>query len=319
MPTNTLTDKPAKKVNKNSWSFDFKRNWAVYILFVPVLLYEIILHYIPMFGIIMAFEDYNVIDGYFKSPFVGLKHFIDLFSGEEFLTALRNTIAIAVLKGTIGFVAPIIFALFLSLVHHKLFKRSVQTMSYLPNFVAAVVVASLFTQFLAKDGPLTLLLTHFGLENQNWLANNNIPVFWFLYLFMGIWQSVGWGSIMYVASISQISGDLHEAAAIDGATRLQRLTKITLPNIMPMIVMMLVINIGISFSAGFDSILLLYMPSTYNVADTVYTYTYRMAFGGGITNYSLSAASGLFQSVVGTILLVVSNKLSRKLSDTSLF
>ena len=319
MSAKTAAKTPARKLNRNSWSFDFKKNWAVYIMFIPVLLYEIVLHYIPMFGIIMAFEDYNVSDGYFGSPFVGFKHFIDLFSGAEFLTALRNTVAIAVLKGTIGFLAPIVFALLLSLVHHKLFKRSVQTLSYLPNFVAAVVVASLFTQFLAKDGPLTLLLTKFGLENQNWLANGDIPVFWFLYLFMGIWQSVGWGPIMYVAAISQVSGDLHEAAALDGASRLQRLMKITLPNIMPMIVMMLVINIGISFSAGFDSILLLYMPSTYNVADTVYTYTYRMAFGGGITNYSLSAASGLFQSVVGTILLVVSNKLSKKLSDTSLF
>lgn len=304
---------------KKSWAFDFKKNWALYIMFVPVLVYEIVLHYIPMFGIIMAFEDYNVIDGYFGSPWVGFKHFIDLFTGEQFMTALRNTICIALIKCTIGFFPSIIFAFLLSLLHHKGFKRTVQTFSYLPNFVAAVVVASLVMQFLAKDGPLTLLLSKFGLENQNWLANNKIPVFWIIYLLMGVWQSVGWGSIMYVAAISQVSGDLHEAAAIDGATRLQRLFKITLPNIMPMIIMMLVLNVGLSFSTGFDSILLLYMPSTYNVADTVYTYTYRMAFGGGTTNYSLSAASGLFQSVVGTALLILSNSLSRKLSSTSLF
>lgn len=313
------TAEPTRRLNKKSWAFDFRKNWAVYILFIPVLVYEIVLHYIPMFGVLMAFEDYNVIDGYFHSPWVGMKNFIDLFSGEAFPTALRNTVAIALIKGTLGFAAPILFALFLSLVRHRRFKRTVQTMSYLPNFVASVVVASLFLQFLDKNGPLTLLLTKFGFENQNWFANNQIPVFWFLYLFMGIWQSVGWGSIMYVAAISQISGDLHEAAAIDGATRLQRLIKITLPNIMPMIMMMLVLNIGLSFSTGFDSILLLYMPSTYNVADTIYTYTYRMAFGGGISNYSLSAASGLFQSIVGTVLLVVSNTLSKKLSDTSLF
>lgn len=304
---------------KKSWSFDFKKNWAIYVMFIPVLVYEIVLHYIPMFGIIMAFEDYNVIDGYFGSPFVGFKHFIDLFTGEEFMTALRNTVCIAIIKSTLGFIAPILFAMLLSLLHHKGYKRTVQTFSYLPNFVAAVVVASLVIQFLAKDGPLTLLFTKFGAENQNWLANNNIPVFWLIYLFMGIWQTIGWGSIMYVAAISQVSGDLHEAAAIDGATRLQRLTKITLPNIMPIIIMMLVVNVGMSFSAGFDSILLLYMPSTYNVADTVYTYTYRMAFSGGTTNYSLSAASGLFQSIVGTVLLVASNYVSRKLSDTSLF
>lgn len=205
------------------------------------------------------------------------------------------------------------------MLHHKRYKRTVQTMSYLPNFVAAVVVANLVIQFLAKDGPLTMLLTHFGAENQNWLANDKIPVFWIIYLFMGVWQSLGWGSIMYVASIATVSGDLHEAAAIDGATRLQRITKITLPCIMPMIIMMFVLNIGLSFSTGFDSILLLYMPSTYNVADTVYTYTYRMAFGGGNANYALSAASGLFQSVVATVLLVGSNTLSKKLTETSLF
>lgn len=140
-----------------------------------------------------------------------------------------------------------------------------------------------------------------------------------IYLFMGIWQSVGWGSIMYVASIATVSGDLQEAAALDGATRLQRMFKITLPCIRPMIMMMMVLNIGLSFSTGFDNILLLYMPSTYEVSDTVYTYTYRMAFGGGSTNYALSAASGLFQSVIGTILLIGSNALSKKFTDSSLF
>ena len=273
-----------------------------------------------MFGIVMAFEDYNVVDGYFHSPWVGMKHFIDLFSGEDFLQALRNTVVIGLMKCTIGFVAPIIFALILSLINSKKFKRIAQTMSYMPNFVAAVIVCSLFTQFLAKDGPLTLLLTRlFGAENQNWFANDKAPVFWIIYTLMGIWQGIGWGSIMYVAAISQVSGDLHEAAAIDGATRLQRLFKITLPNILPMIMMMFVIGIGTAFVAGYDNILLLYMPSTYNVSDTVFTYTYRQAFGGGASNYSLSAASGLFQSVVSTVLLVGSNALSRKVGGSSLF
>ena len=305
---------------RRSWKTELKRDWVVYLLFVPIIVYEIVLHYLPMFGIVMAFEDYNVVDGYFHSPWVGMKHFIDLFSGEDFLQAIRNTVVIGLLKCTIGFIAPIIFALMLSLINSKKFKRTAQTMSYLPNFVAAVIVCSLFTQFLAKDGPLTLLLTKlFGAENQNWFANDQAPAFWIIYTIMGIWQSIGWGSIMYVAAISQVSGDLHEAAAIDGATRLQRLFKITLPNILPMIMMMFVINIGTAFVAGYDNILLLYMPSTYNVSDTVYTYTYRQAFGGGNSNYSLSAASGLFQSLVGTVLLVSSNALSRKVGGNSLF
>lgn len=305
---------------RRSWKTELKRDWVVYLLFVPIIVYEVVLHYLPMFGIVMAFEDYSVTDGYFHSPWVGLKHFIDLFSGEDFLQAIRNTLAIGILRGTIGFIAPIIFALMLSLINSKKFKRTAQTMSYMPNFVAAVIVCSLFTQFLAKDGPLTLFLTKvFGAENQNWFANDQAPVFWIIYVLMGIWQSVGWGSIMYVAAISQVSGDLHEAAAIDGATRLQRMFKITLPNILPMVLMMFVINAGTMLMAGYDNILLLYMPSTYNVADTVYTYTYRQAFGGGTSNYSLSAASGLFQSVVGTVLLIGSNALSRKVGGSSLF
>ncbi len=305
---------------KVGWKQDMKRNWSVYAMYLPAFILTVVLSYIPMFGIIMAFEDYNVRKGFFGSPWVGLQHFRTLFTGEEFLGALRNTVCIMVIKCTLGFVAPILFAFFLSMLKSKRYKRTVQTMSYLPNFVAAVVVTSLLTEFLAKDGPLTLLLTKLGAENQNWLANDKIPVFWLIYVLMGVWQGIGWGSIMYVASIATVSGDLHEAAAIDGASRLQRMTKITLPCIKPMIVMMFVLNVGLSFAAGYDSILLLYMPSTYNVADTVYTYTYRMAFGGGGNNYGLSAASGLFQSIVATVLLMGSNMLSRKFGDgNSLF
>lgn len=305
---------------KVSWKKDMTRNWSVYALYLPALILTIILSYIPLFGIVMAFEDYEVRKGFFGSEWVGMAHFIELFSGAEFPMALRNTICIALIKCTFGFVAPIIFAFLLSELRHKKYKRTVQTMSYLPNFVAAVVVCSLFTEFLAKDGPLTMLLAKVGFANQNWFANDNIPVFWVLYVLMGIWQGIGWGSIMYVAAIATVNGDLHEAAAIDGATRYQRMTKITLPCIMPMIVMMFVINVGTSFMAGYDNILLLYMPSTYNVADTVYTYTYRLAFGGGGNNYSLSAASGLFQSLVSTILLIGSNALSKKFGEgNSLF
>lgn len=313
-------EKSKLKPPKVAWKQDMRRNWSVYAMYLPAFIMTVVLSYIPMFGIVMAFEDFEPRKGFFGSRWVGLQHFQTLFTGGEFMGALRNTVCIMVLKCTLGFIAPIIFAFFLSMLKSRKYKRTVQTMSYLPNFVAAVVVASLLTEFLAKDGPLTMLLTKFGAENQNWLANNKIPVFWIIYVLMGVWQSIGWGSIMYVASIATVSGDLHEAAAIDGATRLQRMTKITLPCIKPMIIMMFVLNVGVNFIAGYDSILLLYMPSTYNVADTVYTYTYRMAFGGGGNNYGLSAASGLFQSIVATILLIGSNALSRKVGEgNSLF
>lgn len=306
-------------VPKVSWKKDVTGNWPVYLMFLPAFLFILVLHYIPLFGIVMAFENYSVGAGFFGSEWVGLKNFITLFTGEEFLRALRNTVCIALLKNTVGFIAPVVFAFLLSMLRSKRYKRTVQTCSYLPNFIATVIVAALVKEFLASDGPITLLISRIsGAEPQNWLANNHVPVFWIILLLMGIWQSVGWGSIMYVAAISNVNGDLHEAAAIDGATRLQRLVKITLPCIKPTIIMMFVLNVGTSFLTGFDSILLLYMPTTYNVADTLYTYTYRMAFTTG-ANYGLSAASGLFQSVVATLLLIGSNALSKRMSDMSLF
>ena len=276
----------AKKDNpfqtrKVPWKKDLKMNWGVYLMFIPIFLYTLVLHYIPMFGIVMAFEDYDINKGYFKSPWVGMANFVELFSGSDFPRAIFNTVVIALLKCTVGFVMPILFACLLSLLRSKKYKRTVQTSSYLPNFVAAVIVCFLVQEFVKQDGPITLLLHHlFGLENTNLLADPNPPTFWIIYLVMGIWQGIGWGSIMYVAAIATVSGDLHEAAAIDGATRLQRLTKITLPCIMPTIVMMFVLGIGTSFAAGYDNILLLYMPTTYPVADTIYTYTYRLAFAG---------------------------------------
>ena len=307
------------KPPKVTWKKDFRRNWPVYLMFLPAIIYMVVLHFIPMFGIVMAFENFKISQGYFGSEWVGLKNFIDLFTGDQFPIALRNTICIALLKNTLGFIPPIIFACLLSMIENKKFKRFCQTLSYLPNFVASVVVVSLVSEFLGKDGPLTMLLANvFGFENQNWLANEHIPIFWLLYVGMGIWQGIGWGSIMYVAAIATVSGDLQEAAAIDGANRWQRLFRITLPCIMPTVMMMFVLGVGLSFSTGFENIILMYMPSTYDVADTVYTYTYRMAFGTA-TNYSLSAASGLFQSIVGTILLIGSNMLSRKAAGSSLF
>jgi ABC-type polysaccharide transport system permease subunit len=304
---------------KMSWKRDFQRNWPIYLLFLPIFIYTLVLSYTPLVGLLMAFENYVPTKGLFGSQWVGMQNFIDLFTGEEFLRALRNTVIIATLKCTIGFIMPVAFALVLSLVKNKLFKRITQTFSYMPNFIAAVVVVALVQEFLSDHGAITMFLSKFGLPVQNWLANPDVPVFWVIYLVMGIWQGVGWGSIMYVSAIATVSGDLHEAAAIDGATRLQRLFKITLPCIKPMVIMMMVVNVGTSFIAGFDTILLMYLPSTYEVADTLYTYTYRMAFSAGASNYGLSTASGLFQSIVATTLLIGSNTISRKMGESSLF
>lgn len=303
---------------KLSWREDFKKNGILYLIFLPVLIWEILFHYLPLPGILMAFQDYSVSKGLFKSDWVGLSHFVDLFTGSGFPLAFRNTVAMAILSLTVGFSASVIFALILTTFPHKRFRRVIQSASYLPNFVSAVVMCSLAIEFLSEKGAITLLLSLFGADKQNWLANPNIPVFWVIYTFIGIWQGMGWGSIIYVASISNISGELHEAAAIDGANRFQRILHVTLPGILPLVIMMWTMNIGVVFKMVGNNILLLYMPQTYDVADVLSTYTYRMSFGVS-SNYGLSTASGLFQSILGLILLVTSNRLSKRATSYSLF
>ena len=305
-------------LKKVTWKKDFSKNKILYLLLVPGTLYFIIFHYLPIFGIVMAFENFKVSKGFFGSEWVGMKNFTNLFTGDAYLQVMRNTVCMALINLFVGTIAPIILALVLSEVKWKPFKRTIQTISYMPFFVAAVVVCQLAREFLSVDGGITQVLSLFGLEKQNWLANPNIPVFWIINTFLGVWQGVGYGAIIYVASIATVSNDLHEAAAIDGANRWKRMSKITLPSIMPLIVMLFTLSVGTVFIAGFDKVLLLYMPTTYATADCLSTYTYRMAFGNK-ANYGLSAASGLFQSVVGTTLLLSSNWLNKKTTNSSLF
>lgn len=304
---------------KGAWRKDFVRNKAVYLIFLPVFIYFFIFHYLPMFGLVMSFEDYNVRQGIFGSDWVGLENFVRLFTGDQFGTALKNTVIIGLFNMLFGFTAPLIFALLITQVQNRKFRKFIQICTYVPNFVAAMVICTLLTQFLDVNGPLTLLLENvFGLPAQNWLANADPPVFWLIYSISGAWQSFGYGSIIYVAAICNINQDLYEAGAIDGTNRWTAMWHITLPAILPTIIMLLTLQVGTVFKAGFDRILLLYMPSTYSVADTLYTYTYRMAFGAS-PDFGLSAASGLFQSVVGTVLLFVSNTLNKKVAKSSLF
>jgi len=301
-----------------TWKTDWQRNKVVYLIFLPVALYFLLLHYLPMFGIVMAFQEFRVARGVFGSKWIGLDNFVELFSGEAFPRAVGNTVIMGLFNLVLGFPAPIIFALIITSMPFKRVRRVCQTITYLPNFVAVVVVVNLIQLFLGFDGVLTAFLSALGFEQQNWLANPNPPVFWLINTLSGVWQGFGYGSIMYVAAISNISGDLHEAAAIDGANRWQRVFRITIPGIMPLIIMMLTLQIGIIFRIGFDKILLMYMPQTYAVADAIFTYTFRMAFGPA-PDFGLGAASGLFQSVVGTILLVASNYLNKRVTKFSLF
>ena len=297
---------------------DWQKNWQVYLLFLPLAIYFIIFNYVPMVGILIAFEKYSPRKGFFGSPWVSFQNFQTLFTGGEFLNALRNTSCMAVLNLVLGFLPPIILALLFSECRNKPFRRTTQLVSYMPNFVSAVVVCALVTEFFGANGAITKILTGLGFEEQNWLANTQIPVFWLIYAFIGIWMGMGFGSVMYTAMISNVSGDLKEAAQLDGANRWQVIHYVVIPSLIPLCMMNLTLSVGTIFMAGWDKVLLLYMPKTYEVSDVLYTYTYRMAFGNNV-NFGVSTASGLFQSVIGTILLVISNKLNRKLTNYGLF
>lgn len=306
-------------MKKITWKEDFRKNWKLYLIFLIPAAYFIIFKYIPIGGIIMAFQHYSSGKGIFGSPLVGLSNFIELFSGDMFPLAIRNTCAMALMNLTFGFTAPVILGLLISTLQSKSASRVVQTVTYMPYFVSAVVCCSLAREFLNDTGAITQFFTAvFGLEKQNWLSVNS-PIFWVINCCLGIWQGAGYSAIIYIASINNISNDLYEAAAIDGATRFKRVLHITIPSVMPIIVMMFTMQLGLVFMTGFDKVLLIYQPSTYTFSDCLTTYTYRMAFGSSGNNFGLSTASGLFQSVVATFLLVSGNKLSQKTAKMSMF
>ena len=307
-PKTSLQDRRAKAaiLRRKEW----KRDWPVYVLFLPAIVMFGIFNYAPMFGIVMAFENFKPTKGFFGSEWIGMQNFLDLFAGDEFLNVFRNTLVMAFMNLTIGFIFPILLALLLSELTSKKFRRVVQTVSYMPYFIATVVVCTLITNFCDSKGIITDVLVAFGAERENLLANPDY--FWWINTFSEVWQGMGYGSIIYVAAIANINPNLYEAAAMDSANRWHRMIHITLPGVLPTVITMLTLRVGLVFVTGFDKVLLLYSPSIYDTADCLSTYTYRYGIASG--NYSLSAAAGLFQSVIATALLLLSNKLNQSAS-----
>lgn len=304
-----------KKVKKGTWSHDFKINRSLYFLTIPIVLYFLIFNYAPMFGLVIAFENFKPARGILGSQFVGFQNFIDFFTGPNFGIILRNTVVINALGLVIGFPLTIVFALLLNEIYKKWFKKTVQTISYMPYFVSMVVMCGLVIEFCATNGVITnVLVSVFHISRENLLQNPRY--FWAINLFTDIWQGLGYGSIIFISAITSVSSELHEAAAIDGAGRWKRCLHVTIPSIMPTIVTMLVLKCGTMLSLGGDKILLLYNPSTYETADIIATHVQRM--GIEKMQYGYSAAVGLFNSVVGTALLLISNYASKKLADTSI-
>ncbi|ACT02286.1 ABC transporter permease [Paenibacillus sp. JDR-2] len=294
---------------------DMKRHWGVYLMALPVLAYYIIFHYGPMYGLQIAFKDFQPSDGIWGSAWVGFKHFESFFNGIYFWRLITNTILLNLYELLFGFPAAIILALLLNEIRKSSFKRIVQSISYLPHFISIVVVAGMMVDFLSRAGLVNQLLGSFGIQPIDFLMEEGW--FRFLYVSSGVWQGVGWGSIIYLAAISGIDPTLYEAARIDGAGRWRQTLNVTLPGIMPTIIILLILQMGNMMSVGSEKVLLLYNPLTYSTADVISTYVYRK--GVLEASYSFTAAVGLFNSIISFILIVAANKISRRFSETKLW
>lgn len=295
---------------------DFAKNKYMYIMLIPVIAYYALFQYLPMFGTVLAFKDYNVMKGILASKWVGLKWFRMFFTDYAFFRVLKNTIVLSFENIIIGFPMPIIFALLINEINNTKFKKMVQTVTYLPHFVSMVVVCGIITIFFSKDGAVTRALGIFGVERTNMLA---VPQYFrSIYISTGIWQEVGWGSIIYLSALTSIDPQQYEAARIEGAGKFSQIFNVTLPGIAPTIAIMLILKMGQIMNVGYEKILLLYSPLTYETADVISTYVYRTGVLEG-TRHGYSAAVGLFNSVVNLIFILMANHISRSISDNSLW
>ena len=300
-----------RKLIANYW----KRRYLV-VLFLPAILYYGIFCYGPLYGIQIAFKNFIFRLGIMKSPWVGLENFEMLFSMRSFREVFRNTVIISSLKIIFGFPAPIIFALLLNEIGAIRYKKVVQTISYLPHFVSWVILGGIFLQFLSPStGPINILLKSLGLKPIYFLADKN----WFrpILVITSIWKGIGWGSIIYLASVAGIDPGLYEAAEIDGAGRFRKMTSITLPSLIPVITIMLIFSIGGIIKDDFDQIFNLYNAAVYSVGDVLSTYTYRV--GLVEMKYSFSTAVGIFTNIISFALIVMTNAITKRLNEYGLW
>lgn len=295
---------------------DFLRNKLAYLLFIPIAAYFILFHYAPMGGVLIAFENFNPRLGVLHSQWVGLQNFKAFFDSIYFKQLFLNTITLSLLDLIFCFPAPIIFALLLNEIRQAKFKKVVQTISYMPYFLSVVVVCGIFTDFCQGGGIFSVLVEKLtGQSNVSLIGNPD--TFRVVYIMLNLWQGFGYGSIIYLSTLAGVDTQLYEAAALDGANRWKQTIHVTLPALKSMIIFSLLMRISTILAVSTDKILLLYSPATYKTADVLGTYIYRLGIVGG--QYGLTAAVGLLNSVIGFILLIVSNKLSKKYSEFSLF
>lgn len=289
-----------------SWRL-YRRHKGLLVLVLPGVLFFLLFNYLPMLGLVIAFKDFRLVDGVMGSDWNGLDNFRRLFGGADFPLALRNTITISLLRLCFGFFAPIALALMLNEIRVSWFKRTVQTVTYIPYFLSWVILGGIFLIMFAQNGPVNQLALMVGIEPIEFLTDD----FWFIVVIIatGIWQAAGYGAVIYLAALSGISPDLYEAAVVDGAGRWKQTWHITVPGLIPTIVTLFILNLGHVLNAGFDQIYNMYNPMVFDAADIIDTYVLRRIV---LMDFGLATGAGLFKSVVGLMMVVLANSLARR-------
>jgi putative aldouronate transport system permease protein len=312
----SLVSDPRRSL-KNSW-VKIKRGWQLYLMLLIPLAWLLIFQYWPMYGAQIAFRNYMPGKGIWDSPWVGLENFITFFKSYMFTRVLRNTLWVSFYSLLVGFPIPIVFALAINQLRVGLFKRTLQMVSYAPNFISTVVIVGIVIQFLdLRRGPINLLLQALGISPFNFIGSPG----WFssIYVWSGIWQYAGFNAIIYLAVLSTVDQTLHEAAIVDGANRLQRIWYVDLQTILPTTMTLLILNMGQLMNVGFEKAFLLQNTLNQTTSEVISTYVYKVSLAAGIATYSYGAAIGLFNSFVGLILIVIANQVSKKTTGTGLW
>jgi len=294
-----------------------RRNWQLWVMISPPLIWLFIYQYLPMWGVQIAFRDYNFADGISGSPWVGMKHFDAFINAFNFWAIIRNTIVLNVYSLVAGFPLPIVLALALNYVGREWFKKMTQLVSYAPHFISTVIIVGMLFQFVATGGIVNQFLGLFGIDPIPFMAE---PKYWkSLYVWSGVWQGVGFGCIIYLAALAGIDPTLHEAAILDGANKLQRMRDIDLPGIMPVAIILLILSMGSLLSSGFEKVILMQNNLNKGTSEVIDSYVYNVGLAAPVPLWSYAAAVGLFKSVIGLILLFAVNQLARKMKVASLW
>ncbi|WP_281891105.1 sugar ABC transporter permease [Paenibacillus sp. YYML68] len=296
--------------------FKLLKNYQLYLFILPTIIYFIVFHYVPMYGIQIAFKNFIAFKGIMASPWVGLEHFERFFNSFEFQKIILNTLKLSLMQLVLGFPAPIILALMLNQLMNKSFKKFVQTVIYAPHFISTVVIAGMLFLFLSPEsGFINRIIVYFGGEPIFFMGSAD----WFrrVYVLSEIWQNTGWGTIIYLAALTTISPELHESAVVDGATKFQRIVHIDLPGIMPTAVILLILSVGNIMSLGFEKVYLLQTALNMPSSEIIATYVYKTGLLGA--QYSFSTAVGLFNSIINFVILLSVNYFARKATQTSLW